>query len=293
MPIARFRHAARTVLVLALPAAAAFASEHLVQIHKAVGGVNGDSEIQAIQFSMRAAEQNHFQNSKVYAYDANGVNPVLIIDFDRALPNGKLGDTVLVASPRFGEVTTPPARPDFVMTNLIPASYLPAGSLTLEDDAGKNVWWRLSWGGADYRGDTTGSTANDDDGEFGPPVRWPLPSSTTFALAFRGPPEAMSTTNLFDYSLERNATFRNNGGEEFQISVCLGVLCGDMNCDGVFNGGDIDPFFQTLGDPAAWQAAHPNCPLLCVGDINDDGRFDAGDIDVFICMLGFCHCNRW
>ena len=290
--IARIHLAARTVLALVLPAAAALASEHLVQIHKVVGGVTGDSEMQAIQFRIRAANQNQFQNSKVYAYDANGENPVLIIDFDRALPNGKLGDTVLLASPRFGEVTTPPARPDFVMTNLIPASYLPAGSLTLEDDAGKNVWWRLSWGGADYHGDTTGSTANDDDGEFGPAYRWALPSSNTRALAFRWAPAAMSTSNLFDYRPERDAVFRNNAGEEFQISVCLGLLCADMNCDGLVNGGDIDPFFQAIGDPAAWQAAHPNCPLLCVGDINKDGRFDGGDIDTFLVVLGSGVCFR-
>ena len=121
-------------------------------------------------------------------------------------------------------------------------------------------------------------------------VSWPLPSSTTFARAFRWGPAAMSTTNVSDYSFERHATFRNNAGEEFQISVCLGLRCADMNCDGLVNGADIDPFFEALGDPAAWQAAHPNCPLLCVGDVNFDGRFDGGDIDMFICLLALCHC---
>ena len=290
MPVTRFHLAARTVLVLVLPAATVFASEHLVQMHKVVGGVTGDNEIQAIQFRMRAANQNQFQNSKVYAYDANGENPVLIIDFDRAVTKGNLGDTVLVASPRFGEVTTPPARPDFVMNNLIPASYLPAGSLTLEDDAGKNVWWRLSWGGADYQGDTTGSTANDDDGDFGPPTRSSLRMSRALSLVFHWPPAAMSRRNVSDYSVERDATFRNNAGEEVQISVCLGLLCADMNCDGLVNGGDIDPFFEALDDPAAWQAAHPDCPLLCVGDGNHDGRFDGGDIDSFFCLLALCIC---
>ncbi|MCH8807866.1 MAG: hypothetical protein IH986_17510, partial [Planctomycetes bacterium] len=65
MPVTRFHLAARTVLVLVLPAATVFASEHLVQMHKVVGGVTGDSEIQAIQFRMRAANQNQFQYSKV------------------------------------------------------------------------------------------------------------------------------------------------------------------------------------------------------------------------------------
>ena len=287
MSIARSHLAARIALALMLPAAAALASGHLVQIHQVVGGVNGDTEIQAIQLRTRAAGQNQFQNSKLLAYDADGENPVLIIDFDRALPNGNLGDTVLVASTRFGEVTTPQARPDFVMTNLVPASYLPAGSLTLEDDAGKNVWWRLSWGGDDYHGDTTGSTANDPDGEFGPPARWPFIAVSTKALGFFGSAKAMSTTNAADYrSTERAAVFVNNSGESFAISVCVGVVCGDMNCDSQFNSADIDPFFEALGDPAAWQAAHPNCPLPCVGDINEDGHFDGADIGAFFAATG-------
>ncbi|MCH8807179.1 MAG: hypothetical protein IH986_13980, partial [Planctomycetes bacterium] len=255
-----------------------------------IGGVNGDTAFQAIQFRLREANQNQFQDSRVWAYDANGENPVLIVDFARSVANGNLGDTVLVTSLRFGEVTTPWVRPDFVMTSLIPASYLPAGSLTLEDDAGTNVWWRLSWGGDNYRGETTGSTANDPDGEFGPPVRFALPSDRVMAIEFVGPASAMSSSNIADYSeTAAPLEFTNNAGETFTIIACAGFICGDMNCDGLFNGGDVDPFFQALGDPAAWQAAHPGCPLLCVGDINGDGRVDGGDIDPFFsCAIGHC-----
>ena len=60
---------------------------------------------------------------------------------------------------------------------------------------------------------------------------------------------------------------------------------GDLNCDGAFNGGDIDQFFLALGDPAAYAIAFPNCdPLL--GDMNGDGRLDGGDIDPFFACLG-------
>ena len=60
---------------------------------------------------------------------------------------------------------------------------------------------------------------------------------------------------------------------------------GDLNCDGSFNGGDIDPFFLALGDPAGYAAQFPNCdPLL--GDMNGDGRLDGGDIDPFFACLG-------
>ena len=60
---------------------------------------------------------------------------------------------------------------------------------------------------------------------------------------------------------------------------------GDLNCDGAFNGGDIDPFFLALGDPPTYAAQFPNCdPLL--GDMNADGRLDGGDIDPFFACLG-------
>ncbi len=68
------------------------------------------------------------------------------------------------------------------------------------------------------------------------------------------------------------------------------TLPGDMNCDGFFNGGDIDPFFLALGDPPAWQAAHPGCDLLCVTDVNHDGQLNGGDIDPFFLALGRGAC---
>ena len=64
---------------------------------------------------------------------------------------------------------------------------------------------------------------------------------------------------------------------------------GDLNCDGTFNGADIDPFFLALGDPAGYAIAFPNCdPLL--GDLNADGRLDGGDIDPFFVCLGGGPC---
>ena len=71
---------------------------------------------------------------------------------------------------------------------------------------------------------------------------------------------------------------------------CAAFVCGDASCDGIFNGGDIDPFFQALGDPAAWQAAHPGCDLLCVTDVNGDGQLNGGDIDPFFRALGRGGC---
>jgi hypothetical protein len=55
---------------------------------------------------------------------------------------------------------------------------------------------------------------------------------------------------------------------------------GDMNCDGVRNGADIDPFFLALGDPVAYGIAYPECFALN-GDFNGDGALNGADIDPF------------
>ncbi len=60
---------------------------------------------------------------------------------------------------------------------------------------------------------------------------------------------------------------------------------GDLNCDGAVNGGDIDPFFLALGDPAGYAAAFPDCEIL-LGDMNGDGSLNGGDIDPFFACLG-------
>jgi hypothetical protein len=55
---------------------------------------------------------------------------------------------------------------------------------------------------------------------------------------------------------------------------------GDMNCDGVVNCDDLNPFVQALSDPKQWQLEHPGCPIMN-GDVNQDGVFDFGDINAF------------
>ncbi len=81
------------------------------------------------------------------------------------------------------------------------------------------------------------------------------------------------------------------GLDAFHVTA---VLCdppfelGDLNCDGAFNGGDIDPFFLAIGDPAAYAAAFPNCDFM-LADMNQDGAVNGADIDVFFdCLGGGC-----
>ncbi|MCH8805336.1 MAG: hypothetical protein IH986_04535 [Planctomycetes bacterium] len=289
----RFLGILSSAILVALAVDTARAEFHLMQIQKLIGGVNGDTTAQAVQLRMRGPFENQLQLASLYVHDAAGKNRLQVIDFQNPVANAGLGDTILIASPNFANATNPPAQPDFVMTNLIPASYMAAGSLTFEDDFG-TVMWRVSWGGSNYTGSNLGAIVNDPDGNFGPPFPGPLPTAGTEALEFQGGPGDPSNNNAADYAVSGpNAVFTNNAGEDFIVegsSPCAGAVCGDAGCDGMFNGGDIDPFFLALGDPIAWQAAHPGCEILCVADINMDGSVNGGDIDPFFRALGRGGC---
>ena len=59
---------------------------------------------------------------------------------------------------------------------------------------------------------------------------------------------------------------------------------GDLNCDGLINAFDIDPFVLALTDPGAYGSAYPGCnPMLA--DVNGDGTVNAFDIDPFVLVL--------
>ena len=190
------------MILCGLPAEPAYAAFHFMQIEQVIGGVNGDTTAQAIQLRMRSSSQNIVAAARIRAFDANGMNPITVINIGANVPNGGTGDRVLITSTNFDALTSPATTPDFAMTNLIPASYLAAGSLTFESDGGI-IYWRLSWGGAAYTGSNAGSCTNDNSscptpGDFGPPWPGPLPSTTTMALLFQGSATAQSTTNAAD-----------------------------------------------------------------------------------------------
>jgi len=207
---------AAAVLLLAPPPADA--TFHLMQIEQVIGGVDGDTSAQAIQLRMRFNGQGHVSRGGLVVYDADGRHPVVLIDFLTDVTPAALGETILIASPEFAAHTTPVAVPDFLLTNLIPASYLAAGSLTYERDTGA-VLWRLSWGGSAYRGPTSGATTNDRNGDFGRPYPGPLPSTGTEAIEFQGQAIAKSTTNAHDYTLtDGAAVFTNVEGQSFTVT---------------------------------------------------------------------------
>ena len=191
---------------------------HFMQIEQAIGGVNGDTTRQAVQLRQRFAGQNLVSFSRVRAWNSAGASPVLVVDMTTNVPNANAGDRILIATSNF----VPGLTPDFVMTNPIPVSYLAAGKLTFEDDAG-TVLWGLAWGGAAYTGTNTGTLDNDADGIFSPPAfPGPLQSTTTQSVRFNGPASALSTNNAADYILSpAPAFFANNAGQIGQVPVEL------------------------------------------------------------------------
>ena len=80
------------------------------------------------------------------------------------------------------------------------------------------------------------------------------------------------------------------------VNLCLNenahggtVERGDLNCDGVIDAFDIDPFVLALTNPPQYVAQYPNCNIMN-GDINCDGAVDSFDIDGFVqCIVtGTC-----
>ncbi len=263
--------------VLAQPA---YASFHLMQIEQVIGGVDGDTTAQAIQLRMRVLGQNEVLGARMRAWDATGSNPVIIIDFLSNVPNGLVGSRVLITSTNFNSLTTPTAVPNFTMTNLIPASYLAAGSLTFEDNAGTAIYWRLSWGGDNYTGPTTGTTFNDADGEFGK-LDCPLPTGYAHAIRFTGTASAMSTTNDADYALTTGAArFNNNAGTLFTVQTPVCSTCeGDVDGDNDVDGDDLQAFVD-----CSICINNEGGSCTCV-DMNGDTRVDQTDVALMVDKL--------
>ncbi len=274
------RSVRRAILGLATVAAAApaWASFHLMQIEQVIAGVNGDKTAQAIQLRMRFAGQNLVSQGRLVVHDATGSNPIIIHDFTSNVPNGVAGDRVLVCSPNFASHTDPPAVPDFVMTNLIPESYMAAGSLTFQSDGG-TIYWRFSWGGSDYTGPNTGELTNDSNGNFGPPWPDPLPTADSRAVKFKNAAGAGSTNNADDYALTSgDAVFTNNARDSFTVQPAPACVPCDTNCDGSVNGQDITGFIAALN-------GNPSGCSPCNSDANGDGSVNGQDIGAFINCL--------
>jgi len=223
----------------------AWASVHLMQIERVIAGVDGDTSAQAVQLRMRSAFQNQTQLARLVAYDAAGLNPVILSAPSTTVPNSSAGDRILFCTSAFAADTDPTAAPDFTMVP-IPSSYLASGSLTWESTTG-SIYWRLSWGGSSYTGDTTGTTFNDADGQFAPGYASALPSAGTVALSFLGTATDLSTNNANDYALTAdNAEFTNNAGNVFTVQSTVTAV---ESLPSLATGVEMQPAFPNPFNP--------------------------------------------
>jgi hypothetical protein len=203
-----------TAGILTSTAPAAF---HLMQIEEIIGGIAGDPTAQAIQLRMRGGGQNQVQLSRLQAWDANGQNPVLLLDITATVSNSSGGAAILLSTASFDSYMAGVAGydSDFTLANAIPASYLSGGKVTFEDDGG-GVYWSVAFG--NYTGTNTGFTDNDSNGNFGAPFPNALPTSTLRGIRFTGTSSALSTTNAADYAFTPDpATVRNNANQSFVV----------------------------------------------------------------------------
>jgi len=78
----------------------------------------------------------------------------------------------------------------------------------------------------------------------------------------------------------------NPGGGDTLLSLraAADLRPGDVNCDGLVDFGDINPFVLLLSNPALWKDRYPGCPFLN-GDVNQDGEVNMGDINPFVTLL--------
>ncbi len=273
------------LLVTLLTAQAVQATFHLMQIEQITVGVDGDNSRQAIQLRMRSGGQNIVSEGRIRAWDATGNNPITIIDFATDVTNESVGDRVFVVSTNLGEVVVPqlsaPGSFDFQMTNQIPPTYFAAGSLTFEEDNGL-ILWRLSWGGANYTGPTTGSTTNDADGEFGKFASGLDDITGTRALKFPGAANTQSTNNAADYQLiTTGVVYTNNARCDFDVDLMPTCGMSDLDMDMVFDDCDIcvDPDNDGFGNPGFMRTCCPNdnCPAVANADQADADGDSVGD----------------
>jgi hypothetical protein len=79
-------------------------------------------------------------------------------------------------------------------------------------------------------------------------------------------------------------------GASFTFTVGTAICVGDLNCDGVINFGDINPFVMYLSNFNLWQTTYAGCDPRN-GDINCDGTYGAAsfaDINPFVSIMTQC-----
>ena len=72
--------------------------------------------------------------------------------------------------------------------------------------------------------------------------------------------------------------------EAVLMALKMGGGLGDLNCDGVVDTFDIEPFLVALFEPLEYSLRYPDCDIMR-GDTNRDGSVTAFDIESFLDLL--------
>lgn len=111
---------------------------------------------------------------------------------------------------------------------------------------------------------------------FNPP--WPSPSAD--------PADPNSAFRRYlDRSMQHMLAAGLDATNDLAQIDTLTVYAGDLNCDGVVDNFDIDPFVLALVNPAGYAAAYPGCNRANA-DMDRDGAVTNFDIDPFVAALG-------
>ncbi len=135
------------------------------------------------------------------------------------------------------------------------------------------------------------------DGQYWDDVLFPLPPGTVRAEVTVN---YQSLTRHYIEALRDGNQINEWGQTLYDLWVAIGkgapipmvsascavlpVAPGDLNCDGVVDFDDINPFVLALTDPAGYAAAFPACNILN-GDLTGDGLVTFDDINPFVALL--------
>ena len=137
-------------------------------------------------------------------------------------------------------------------------------------------------------------------GAMGYPTSFSVTAAGTGTLSYQWRKGGVNLTDGGHISGVTSATLTLNpvakadaGGYDVMVTDTCGTvtssavtlwLAGDLNCDGLVDFSDINPFVLLLSCRSCYTAQYPNCPYQ-TGDCNNDGQISFADINPFVAVL--------